>query len=144
MLIGLATAAACVVVTAFATAAARTTAAVTADPATDRLLPFPVAVTSAEVEWMLGHDLSPDTSVELCRLGAVRRVPPSLLWGWAEAHGSMALALALSAGYTGRDLALTCAVDTLLDIESLELLAELNGDRFGFALARASSDRRAA
>lgn len=72
----------------------------------------------------------------MCRLAEDQQVPPSALWQWAEAHSPALLALALAAGYTRLELALTKASDCAIDQDSLEMHAELNNCLVGAMVVR--------
>ena len=97
----------------------------------------PARATSLDVASMLGRELPTDVTTEVCRLAESREVPTDLLWTWAEQHSPTLLALALSAGYDRRDLALTKPAESTLDQESLEMLAELNGALVGSMVVHA-------
>ena len=102
-----------------------------------RLRRNPACATSTDIEMLLGHELPADVTREVCRLAGERQVPPTLLWSWADAHSPTLLALALGAGYSRQELALTRPSDSEIDQESLEMHAELNSCLVGSMVVRA-------
>lgn len=102
-----------------------------------RLRRTPACATAADIELLLSHELPADVTHEVCRLAAEREVPPAMLWSWADAHSPTLLALALGAGYSRQELALTRPPESELDQQSLEMHAELNNCLVGSMVVRA-------
>jgi hypothetical protein len=97
----------------------------------------PACATPMDVEMLLGHELPADVTHEVCRLAEERQIPPAMLWRWAEAHSPTLLALAVGAGYTRQELAVSRPADSEVDPQSLEMYAELNGCLLGSMVVRA-------
>jgi hypothetical protein len=106
----------------------------------DHVEQHPTRVTPVDLEWMFGQELPDETTVAVCRLATATKLPNAMLRNWAETHSVTLLALALSAGFGHQDLVATATAGSVIDRESLEMLAELNGGRVGAALARTSRE----
>lgn len=84
----------------------------------------PRRTTTADVEQLL-IDVVPRAAVRpLMNRARHQGLTPPTLWRWTQINGPYALGLALSAGFGQRDFS---AVDRHFDLESLRLIAELQG-----------------
>lgn len=80
-----------------------------------------------EVEELLSRELPLRAVLDVCVRAHGRGIHPGILWAWTRRHGAPLLALAVAAGLDEDDLRRHLPGVHGLDIESLELHAELNG-----------------
>lgn len=82
-----------------------------------------------DLERMLAGNVPSHIARFVLEQGERGQVPTGLLWAWAHRHGGFLLALVLAAGLSREDLEWHLGDAGSLDIESLEMSAELNGYR---------------
>ncbi len=85
----------------------------------------PDLATAVDVRRLLAASFPLRTVDHATGLAGERRIPPPLLWRWADQHGAGLLLLALLAGLDHADLLATREDASGLDVESLAMLAEL-------------------
>jgi hypothetical protein len=87
----------------------------------------PARATWPEVEELLSRELPLRAVLDVCVRAHARGIRPATLWTWIRRHGAPLLAVAVAAGLDDADLCRHLPGVHGLDIESLELHAELNG-----------------
>lgn len=87
----------------------------------------PARATWPEVEELLSRELPLRAVLDVCVRAHGRGLAPAILWPWIRRHGAPLLALAVAAGLDDADLRRHLPGVAGLDVESLELHAELNG-----------------
>ncbi len=87
----------------------------------------PERATWPEVEEMLSRELPLRVVLDVCVRAHGRGIRPGILWSWTRTHGAPVLALAVAAGLDDTDLRHHLPGLHGLDLDSLELHAELNG-----------------
>jgi hypothetical protein len=87
----------------------------------------PARATWPEVEELLSRELPLRAVLDVCVRAHGRGISPATLWPWIRRHGAPLLALAVAAGLDDADLRRHQPGVHGLDVESLEMHAELNG-----------------
>lgn len=80
-----------------------------------------------EVEELLSRELPLRAVLDVCVRAHGRGIRPATLWPWIRHHGAPLLALAVAGGLDDADLQRHLSSLDGLDVESLELHAELSG-----------------